>query len=148
MPNDEIFRRFLRLSAIGYGLGAFAAAFRRKDVEKSLGRLDRKGEGPEDLWQILGAAYMSTIAAVAWLASADRRRAVEISKPLIVAKGSTTALFTLKFLKTRKPSYALAALTDASLLAATATLAKKAQRPQLRSVGGREDVFHMRADQS
>lgn len=148
MPNDEVFRRFLRLSAVGYGLGAFAAAFRRRDVEKSLARVDRKGEGPEDLWQILGAAYMSTIAAVAWFASADRRRAVEISKPLIVAKGSTTAMFALKFLKTRKPSYALAALTDASLLAATATLANKAKRPQLRSVGGREDVFTMSADQN
>lgn len=148
MPNDEVFRRFLRVSAVGYALGALAAVFQRRNVERSLAVIDRKGKGPEDMWQVLGAAYMSTIAAVAWLAGADRRRAVDISKPLLVAKGSTAALFAAKFLKTRKPSYAVAAVTDASILAATAVLADRARRPKLRSVGGRDDFLAARADLS
>lgn len=129
MPPDERFRRFLRLSAVLYGLGALNAVALRRRVERELGRIDRTDGPPEDFWPALGTAYMATITAVAWAASRDRLTAARLAPPLFVAKGVTTALFAYRFLRTRRLSYALSALTDAALLGATVWLAKRAEGP-------------------
>lgn len=134
MPIDEQLRRFLRVSAIGYALWGLNLLFRRRKVEEDMRRIDRQRKPPEELWPVLSVAYMGTIAAVAWLAGRDRKSAAELATPLLVAKGVSSSLFAYQFIRTRRASYALSALTDGALLAATAALIKKVRGPQLRAV--------------
>lgn len=125
IPEDEKLRRFLAVSAIGYGLAGLNMLLRRTGFEADLKRIDRK-RTPPDIWPSLGVAYMSTIAAVAWGASRDRRRAADLAKPLLVAKGVSTALFAYQYARTRRMSFLLSAILDAGLLAATAGLSSRA----------------------
>lgn len=132
MPNDEKLRRFLSASAIGYGLSAVYMLVAKKRMEEDLRRLDRDRHPPGELWHSLGVAYMATIAAAAWTASRDRLVAKRFINPLLVAKGTTTALFAYRFARTRRASYAVSALTDGGLLA---TMAYLLARTRQRSTG-------------
>lgn len=143
MPPDEQFRRFLRLSSVAYALGALNAALLRRTVDSRLRWLDQRGDAPPDFWHTLGTAYMATIAALAWAAGSDRTTARRLAGPLLVAKGTTTGIFALRFVRTRRRSYALGALTDGAIVLATAYLAARARSRGLRMV--EDNVVHMHA---
>lgn len=145
IPDDEKLRRFLAVSAIGYGLGGLNMLVRRRGFEKDLKRIDRK-RTPPDIWPALGVAYMSTIAAVAWSASRDRQRAADLAKPLLVAKGVSTALFAYGFARTRRRSFLISAALDGGLLSATAYLSARAQGgARLRAL---DNLRELRTDES
>lgn len=141
-PKDEILRRFLRLSAVGYTAGALAFLFGRKRVETSLSVLDRgKQSLDEGFWPVLAAAYMSTIGALAWTAGADRRLAEKMTPALLIAKGTTASAFAVRFARTRRLSYLVSAITDASLFGAMAYLWRRARGPHLKSVAEIRGIY-------
>lgn len=141
MPSDEIYRRFLAASAFGYALTALRAVFDRRRFEGGLAWFDRSEDLDEGFWPSLGAGYLATIAAVAWMASRDRARAAQMAKPLLAAKAATTTLFAYRYARTRRASYAVSALTDGSLLAAMAWLSSRTTGRHLRVVEGNVSEF-------
>lgn len=134
MPSDEILRRFFKVSAVGYALTALRAIFDQKGFESSIAVLDREDELDRAFWSVLGASYLVTIAAAAWVAGKDRVAAKDLAPPLMAAKGASTALFTVQYLKTRRPSYLVSAITDGGLLGATVWLWQRSKGRHLRAV--------------
>lgn len=132
MPPDELLRRFLRISAAGYAATAMRALVDQRGFEESLAFFDRDPEFDSDFWRALGVGYLATIAGAAWVAGRDRMAARRLLPPLLVAKTVTTAIFGYRFAKSRRPSYAISALTDGALLGAMLWLSRRSPERHLR----------------
>jgi hypothetical protein len=79
-------------------------------------------EEPPGVYNSLAGAYMATIATLALSAAADPDERSHLIPPLLVAKAVSSGALLVRYIKTRRTGFAVAAGIDAFLFGVTAGL--------------------------
>jgi hypothetical protein len=118
------FARWLTLTGVIYALGAIDFTMRPKAATRSLSGAGDPPMPDEEpgVYNALASAYMATISSLALSASRDPSGRRALIPPLLVAKATSSGGFLYRYLKTRRPGYAVGAALDAALLGVTAGL--------------------------
>ena len=116
--------RWLTVTGVIYALGAIDFTIRPEAATRSLSAAGDPPMPDEEpgAYNALASAYMATISALALTASKDPSGRRGLIPPLLVAKATSSGGFLYRYLKTRRPGYALGAAIDAALLGVTAGL--------------------------
>lgn len=122
--QEKRLARWLALTGVIYAAGAVDFTVRPEAATRSLSGAGGPPLPDEEpgVYNALASAYMATIAALALAASKDPSGRRELIPPLLVAKATSAGGFLYRYLKTRRPGYALGAAIDAALLGVTAGL--------------------------
>ena len=125
MDNSEKrLARWLAVTGVVYAAGAVDFTVRPRAATQSLSNVGGPPLPDEEpgVYNALASAYMATIAALALSASRNPGGRRDLIPPLLVAKATSAGGFLYRFLKTKRPGYALGAAIDAGLLGVTAGL--------------------------
>ena len=115
--------RWLKVTGIAYATGAVDYLARPSAVTRTLSAVGEPLEDePPGVYNSLAAAYMATIATLALTAAADPDERRGLIPPLLVAKATSSAALLLRYVRTRRTGFAVAAGIDAFLFGVTAGL--------------------------
>ena len=122
--SERRLARWLAVTGVVYAAGAVDFTVRPRAATRSLSQVGGPPLPDEEpgVYNALASAYMATIAALALSASKDPSGRRDLISPLLVAKATSAGGFLYRYLKTRRPGYAVGAALDAGLLGITAGL--------------------------
>ena len=122
--SERRLARWLAATGVVYAAGAVDFTVRPRAATRSLSQVGGPPLPDEEpgVYNALASAYMATIAALALSASQDPTGRRDLIPPLLVAKATSAGGFLYRYLKTKRPGYAVGAALDAGLLGVTAGL--------------------------